>query len=87
MKTIIVSKGEGTPTSDVSDVIELCVIQISERIPDYNCKDWAKQSLVFYEQQATVIVDALQFHLPGGTTDAVLRELCKRKACLFRVPI
>ncbi len=83
MKTIIVSKAE----SGRKTIAEDCTIFIQLPMPDFKDSDWAEKSLVFFEQQATEIVDALQDHLPGGTLDAVLRELCKRRACLLRVPI
>ena len=83
MKTLIVAKAESSPSMPVDD----CVIHINNSIPDFKGDDYVEKSLVFFEVQATVIVDALQTHLHGGTLDAVMRELCKRKACLFRVPI
>ena len=83
MKTVCVSKAESFREKNTED----CVIHINRSIPGYEDSDWEKESLEFFEQEATEIVDALQNHLPGGTLDAVLRELCKRKACLLRVPM
>ncbi len=82
MKTVIVAKAEGIEIYGAGDF----TIEISGSIPNFG-EDWVEQSMEFFEEQASLIVDALQTHLPGGTLDAVLRELCKRKACLFRVPI
>ena len=81
MKTVCVSKSE----SFRETITEDCRIDINSPIPIYSDSDWEEKSLAFFEIQATLIVDALQTHLPGGTLDAVLRELCKRKACLLRV--
>jgi hypothetical protein len=39
----------------------------------------------FYDDQARLIVDAMQKSLPGGTVDSVLAELMHRKASLYRV--
>ncbi len=83
METIFVSKAEYVPSTITRD----CRIFITQPIPDFKGSDYVEKSLEFYEKQASKIVDALQAHLPGGTLDAVLRELCKRKACLFRGPI
>lgn len=88
MKTLTVCKAESLREAVTEDAL----IQISDPIPRFDFQlvtlpAWEQTVREFYEGQATVIVDVLQQHLPGGTLDAVLRELCKRKACLLRVPI
>lgn len=83
MKTLTVAKAEPVHPKSV----EGCLIYISDPLPNFSNEDWEEKSTEFFEGQAAAIVDALQENLPGGTFDAVLRELCKRKACLFRVPI
>ena len=83
-KTIIVAKAA---PDVVATVVEDCTIEICDPTPNFDGDDYPLTSLEFFEGQASVIVDALQTHLPGGTLDAVLRELCKRKACLLREAI
>lgn len=86
MQQISICKAEGhTPNDPVEDL----QVMVTESIPKFDFKDdtWENQTRDFYDDQATKLVDVFVKHLPGGTVDALLRELCKRKACLFRVPI
>ena len=82
MKSLIVCKAERTGVVQAEDR----TIEISDPIPSFSDNAWEKNSMEFFEWQASQIVDALQASLPGGTLDAVLREMHKRKACLLRVP-
>lgn len=83
MKNLTVAKGESTGRIEVDD----CTIVIEDPVPDVNDRDLFADPSEFFNGQASVIVDALQAHLPGGTFDAVLREMLNRKASLLRVPL
>lgn len=57
-----------------------------DRVPDESGPDWEKRWRAFYREQAKQMCDLLEASLPGGTYDALLAELCERKACILRVP-
>ena len=64
------------------------IIEATEPTTDdmFNTKTWP-QIQEFFDGEAKIIVDAMIKSLPGGTIDAVLRELLTRKACLLRVTL
>lgn len=64
------------------------IIEATEPTTDdmFNTKTWP-QIQEFFDGEAKIIVDAMFTSLPGGTIDAVLRELLTRKACLLRVTL
>lgn len=66
--------------------IEDVTIAISGEVPVFSSGAMMiEESAQFYQEQAVLLVDALQSALPGGTLDRVLCELLKRKASHFRV--
>ncbi len=48
---------------------------------------WIKRNRLMYAEQAKKILDELQLHIPGGLMDALLAEMCDRKASILRVPL
>ena len=64
------------------------IIEATEPTTDdmFNTKTWP-QIQEFFDGEAKIIVDAMLTSLPGGTIDAVLREMLTRKACLLRVTL
>ena len=62
----------------------ILVIQVVEQISDnYTLKDIRQ----LFATEAETLADALLASLPGGTIDALLVELMRRKASLFAVPL
>lgn len=59
-------------------------IKVGDQISEDMTIESAKE---LYADQATKLVDALLESLPGGTVDAMLVELLRRKATLLRVPM
>jgi hypothetical protein len=58
-------------------------IRIEEEIPK---RDTLQQAGAQFADQARLLVDALITSLPGGTFDAILVEMMRRKVSLFVVP-
>lgn len=58
-------------------------IHVIDEIPD-NMELEAVRNL--YDEQGKTLCDALFSHLPGGTIDALIRNLLERRASLFRIP-
>lgn len=46
----------------------------------------AGKARTFYNEQGTILAEALWAALPGGTLDVLLARLLERRASLFRVP-
>jgi len=70
------------------DIVPSLCIEATAPTTDemFNTKTWP-QIQEFFDGEAKIIVDAMVRSLPGGTIDAVLRELLTRKACLLRVTL
>lgn len=59
-------------------------VEIEEQIQDIRTFDEARAN---YADEAQRLSDALYDSLPGGTLDALLCEMMRRKSSLFVVPI
>lgn len=59
-------------------------VEISEQVGELGSLD---QHRCTYADQAEQLVDALFASLPGGTVDALLVEMMRRKVSLFSVPL
>lgn len=59
-------------------------IEVREQIGEVGSLDEARQ---LHSKQATTLADAMLASLPGGTVDALLAELMRRRASLFSVPL
>lgn len=77
MQTIRVFRADGIAEFDV---VEPQTIVIEDLMPEKNA------SVLVYNQQADLIEKALYRSLPGGTYDALLRNMLERRASMFRVP-
>lgn len=80
--TVTVHKAQPT----VGEVSNL-EIRATEPTPEMTGPGCLADARLFYETEGKLLADALQACLPGGTVDALLRELLVRKASLLRVPI
>lgn len=60
------------------------VIEIIEQIGEVGSLREARQ---LHKKQGEVLAEALLASLPGGTVDALLAELMRRRASLFSVPL
>lgn len=58
-------------------------ITANTQMPEYDTLDTAA---AVYNMEGAEIANALLEHLPGGTVDAVLRQLLLARASLLRVP-
>lgn len=54
------------------------------RTPPGGYREWHRAVQRAYRAQASRIVDALYEHVPGGLVDALLAELCDRRASILR---
>ncbi len=52
---------------------------------DVDFPEWERLHRDAYRQNAALLVDALEHHAPGALMDALLAELCTRKASILRV--
>ena len=59
-------------------------IEVREKIGEVSTLNEARQ---LYARQAATLADAMLASLPGGTIDALLAELMRRRASLFSVPL
>lgn len=59
-------------------------IEVREQIGEVGTLDEARQ---LHARQAETLADAMLASLPGGTVDALLAELMRRRASLFSVPL
>lgn len=59
-------------------------IEVHEQIGEVGSLDEARR---LHSKQATTLADALLASLPGGTVDALLAELMRRRASLLSVPL
>ncbi len=59
-------------------------IEVVEEVSDAMDLNEAR---ALYAEQANALADALFNSLPGGTVDALLAEMLRRKASLFRIPL
>ena len=59
-------------------------IEVREQIGEVSTLNEARQ---LHAEQATTLADAMLASLPGGTMDALLAELMRRRASLFSVPL
>lgn len=82
--THYIAKAHATAGVEIPDV----TLSISGPVPEFtDDPQWIKKLGVFYESEAERIADALCKALPGGTLDALICNLLKRKASLLRVPM
>jgi hypothetical protein len=79
MKTIHAFVGAGT----LSAVPRLTII-CDQSVPDM---EQTEDYRTVYRQEAVRLLDAMSATMPGGLVDALLAELCARKASLLRVPL
>lgn len=63
--------------------VESLTIVVQEPVPE---RDLAYSRMV-YESDARMLADRLFKALPGGTVDALLRELLLRRALMLSVPL
>lgn len=59
-------------------------IEVSEQIQEIGSLEQARQ---LHQRQGLELADAILASLPGGTVDALLVELMRRRASLFSVPL
>lgn len=59
-------------------------IEVHEQIHDVGSLEEAR---VLHSRQGTALADAILASLPGGTVDALLVELMRRRASLLSVPL
>lgn len=59
-------------------------IEVREQIGEVSTLNEARQ---LHARQAATLADAMLASLPGGTIDALLAELMRRRASLFSVPL
>jgi len=59
-------------------------IEIHDQIGEVGSLSEAR---LLHAEQAMILADALLASLPGGTVDALLAELMRRRASLFSVPL
>lgn len=80
MKTVhtYIARGRGL------DDLEPLTIVCDQRVPD--CESF-EDSREAYQEAARRLLDALGETIPGGLMDALLAELCHRKAVLLTVPL
>lgn len=82
---IHLTKADGERTGEM--ILDLTIHIDQREVPDIDQESHPYPGLrEFYIGEARRLADALQNHLPGGTFDQLLAELCRRKASLFRVP-
>lgn len=62
----------------------ILTIEVREQIGEVITLDEARQ---LHARQAAALADAMLASLPGGTVDALLAELMRRRASLFSVPL
>jgi hypothetical protein len=65
-----------------TEVVESCFISIAADLPDGLTVE-AAQNL--YAQQGAALAKAIFDTCPGGTVDALLAELFRRRSSLFRI--
>lgn len=59
-------------------------IEVSEQIHDVATLEEARE---LHARQGSALADAIMESMPGGTVDALLAELMRRRASLFSVPL
>ena len=59
-------------------------VNVFDQISDYGTLDAARS---VYREQGELLAGVLLASLPGGTVDALLGELMRRRASLFSVPL
>lgn len=59
-------------------------IEVSEQIHDVATLEEARG---LHARQGSALADAIMASMPGGTVDALLAELMRRRASLFSVPL
>jgi hypothetical protein len=64
---------------------EPTVISITELAPAFGPIGEVEVAVALWTEQGKRLADALYDSLPGGTLDALLAELFRRRASLFRV--
>lgn len=80
MKRIILSLAEGDSVAPLVIEAKTCTL------PKFTESDCVARYGRFYQSQAVPLVDALIHSLPGGTIDAVIAELFRRRSTIFAVP-
>ncbi len=80
MKQINLHRAASTGLSE----IEPATIKIGDSVPEHATLE---EAAIFYDKEATALVDALCESLPGGTLDRVLYRMFERRLSLFRVPL
>lgn len=80
MKTVSVFKAQPMPRRPE---IESARLLMEVELPDTADLETARGT---YEAQAKLVLDVLVVTLPGGTMDALLVDLLRRKASLFVIP-
>lgn len=59
-------------------------IEVHEQIYDFSTLEDARH---LHARQGSELADAIMASMPGGTVDALLAELMRRRASLFSVPL
>lgn len=70
----------------IAGEVEPVLIQITEELPQFDRDNPLELLAARYSSQAISLANALEASLPGGTMDALLREMLKRRASLLVVP-
>jgi hypothetical protein len=81
MRTFNIYKAQGYTEKEP---VENTTISIVQEVPEMRDLKEAGQ---IYEKEGAMLAEALRASLPGGTIDALLRELLISRASLLRVPM
>ncbi len=81
MKTIEIYVGQPIGNDEVQPL----AIILKNTFPDCKDKDWMEKSKSLFKSEAEKLEKILIDSLPGGTYDALLGEMLKRKASCFVV--
>lgn len=61
-------------------------LEAIEELPDVGSdKGWHARSIARFDEQASIVIDALFGSLPGGTLDAILMQMLERRRSLYVV--
>lgn len=68
-----------------NDVVEPLTLVFDTEPPQLVSENYLHQYQRLYQSQASIMLDALEKHIPGGLYDALFAEMARRKASILRV--
>lgn len=68
-----------------SEEVELLTLVFDTEPPQITKDNYQQMYRQLYAVQASIILDAMEQHIPGGLYDALFAEMARRKASIFRV--